>query len=138
MNHDNDSRYRFLRSGCLADAENSSQRSLACFWHGKAVYYPIQEIAWSLDPQKSQTLPVFHVFTSVTLCPSLLEKGKRMRGTRRMCFLTLPTHSWKSLVHPVSYRMSVQETLKELTRFGNNCSVRILVTWIEFLQPLQL
>ena len=24
-------------SGCLADAENSSQRGLACFWHGKAV-----------------------------------------------------------------------------------------------------
>lgn len=36
-NHDKDNRYRCLRSGCLADAENSSQRSLACFWHGKAV-----------------------------------------------------------------------------------------------------
>lgn len=82
----------------------------------------------------------------------LCWKKERMRGTHEMCLLTLPTHSWKSLVHPVSYRMSVQETLKDswycsiieeaswdlLPRFGNNCSVRILVAWIEFLQPLQL
>ena len=36
-NHDKDSRYRCLRSCFLADTENSSERSLTCFWHGKAV-----------------------------------------------------------------------------------------------------
>lgn len=53
-------------------------------------------------------------YSTHSLAVTLLEKGKRMRGMCRMHFLTLPTHSWKSLVHPGSYWMSVQGTSNKL------------------------
>ena len=119
-----------------------------------------------LDITQSMKLPCHLVHRRAKLCRystrsqavtpwrSLLEKVKRMCATHEMCFLTLLTHSWKSLMNPVCWRMSVQETLEDLwycsafvteeeswdllTRFSNSCSVRIPVAWIEFLQPLQL
>ena len=141
-NHDKDSRYRCLRSCFLADAENSSERSLTCFWLFRC--YPIHEITRSLAPQNSQTLPVFCVFTGCdTESFFCWKKVKIVRGTRGMCFLTLSTHSWKSPVHSELTDLytrncsTTQEPSRDfLSKLGNNCFLKILVAWIEFLQLL--
>ena len=149
--HDKNNRHGCFRPFCSTNAKNSTEKGLAGFSHGLLFrYYPIYEISRSLGLQKSLALPVFHALTGCDTVSSFCrEKQEKCMGYLE-CFFSEVTCAFVEITSAPSelsdecteiietFVVLLYDRGRPLIGHDSNCSVRVPVVWIEFLQPPQL